>query len=117
VFEDLPISLNLLFNFSKQATAVVVSNFYKSYSTFHHFRFFATFNLLGYIYLRKYHTNLRKIDAIILVSVAFHEAIFTTRYTTALEARRSLKVGEVLESGEPLRQWLLAGSPVKNLGC
>jgi len=36
---DLPISLNLLFNFSKQAITVVASNFHKSYSTFHLFRF------------------------------------------------------------------------------
>jgi len=32
---DLPISLNLLFNFSKQASTAVASNFHKSYSTYH----------------------------------------------------------------------------------
>jgi len=36
---DLPISSNLLFNFSKQASTVVASKFHKNYPTFHLFRF------------------------------------------------------------------------------
>ena len=36
---DLSIRLNLLFNFSKQASSVVASNFHKSCSTYHLFRF------------------------------------------------------------------------------
>jgi len=34
---DFPTSLNLLFNFSKQASAVIASNFHGSYFTFHTF--------------------------------------------------------------------------------
>jgi len=34
---DLSISLNRLFNFSKQASTVVASNFHESYSTFQAF--------------------------------------------------------------------------------
>jgi len=34
---DLPTSLKLLFNFSKQASSVVAANFYESYSTFQTF--------------------------------------------------------------------------------
>jgi len=49
VIADLPITLNLLFNFSKQARTVETSNFHKSYYTFHLFGLFATFNLLGEI--------------------------------------------------------------------
>jgi len=45
---DLPITSNLLFNFSKQASTAVVS-YHKSYSTLYLIRFFATFNLLRYI--------------------------------------------------------------------
>jgi len=43
-------NLNLLFNFSKQASTVVAWNFHESYSIFHLFRLFETFILLyGYI--------------------------------------------------------------------
>jgi len=34
---DIPIGVNLLFNFSKQASTVVASNFYERYSTFQTF--------------------------------------------------------------------------------
>jgi len=37
VIVDLQIRLNLLFNFSKQASTVVASNFHESYSTFQTF--------------------------------------------------------------------------------
>jgi len=74
----LPISLNLLFNFSKQASrpAVVASNVHESYSTLHLFRLFATFNLLGYI--SEITTPICEIDALTLVSVVLHDAIFST---------------------------------------
>ena len=51
---DLPLSSNLLFNFSKQASTVVASKFHKRHSTFHLFRFL------------------------------FHDAIFTTRVSRGL---------------------------------
>jgi len=51
---DLPISSNLVFNFSKQASTVVALNCHKSYSSFHLFRFL------------------------------FHDAIFTTRVSRGL---------------------------------
>jgi len=44
--------------------------------TLHLFRLFATFSLLGYI--SEITTPIFEIDAIILVSVVFHDAIFTT---------------------------------------
>jgi len=55
---DFPISLNLLFNFSKQASTAVASNFHKSYYTFHLFRFL------------------------------FHDAIFTTRASRLLHLNK-----------------------------
>jgi len=76
VIVDLPISLNLLFNFSNQATTVIPQMSIKSYSTFHLFRLFATFNLSGYI--SEITAPVCEIDATILVSVVFHDAIFTT---------------------------------------
>jgi len=43
VIADVPVNLNILNSFSKQASTVVTSNFHKSYSTFHLFRLFAAF--------------------------------------------------------------------------
>jgi len=74
---DLLISLNLLFKISKQASTAIASYFHKTYSTSHLFRLFATFNLLGYI--SEIRTPVCEVDATILVSVVFHDAIFTTR--------------------------------------
>jgi len=54
MFVDLPISLKLLFNFSKQASSVVASNFYESYSTFQTFCKFQFVRL----YLRNYDADL-----------------------------------------------------------
>jgi len=51
---DLPIRLNLLFNFSKQTSAVVASNFYESYSTF---QIFCNFQFVR-LYLSNYDANL-----------------------------------------------------------
>jgi len=76
---DLPISLKLLFNFSKQASSVVAANLYKVIPLF---RIFANFNLLGYI--SEITTPISNIEAIIFVSVVFHEAIFTTRTSWGL---------------------------------
>jgi len=73
---DLPISLNLRFNFSKQASTVVASNVHESYSTYHLFILFATFNLLGTI--SEITTPICEIDAITLFSVVSHDEIFTT---------------------------------------
>jgi len=42
VIVDLPIRLNLLFNFTKQANTVIASNFHERFSSFHLFRLFAT---------------------------------------------------------------------------
>jgi len=50
---DLPISLKLLFNFSKQTSSVVAANFYESYSTFQTFCKFQFVRL----YLRNYYAN------------------------------------------------------------
>jgi len=63
---DLSISLNLLFNFSKQASTEVASNFHESYSTFKNF---ATFNMLDYI--SEITTPFCEIDAITLVSAVY----------------------------------------------
>ena len=71
---DLTISLNLLFNFPKQASTVVASNVLRK---LFHFRLFATFNLLGHI--SEITTPTCDIDAITLVSEVFHDAIITTR--------------------------------------
>jgi len=54
MFVDIPISLKLLFNFSKQASGVVASNFYESYSTFQTFCKFQFVRL----YLRNYDADL-----------------------------------------------------------
>jgi len=67
---------NLRFYFLKQASTVVASNFHESYSTLHLFRLFATFSLLGYI--SEITRPICETDTIILVSVIFHDAIFTT---------------------------------------
>jgi len=63
VIADL-ISLNLLNNFTKQTSTVIASKFHKSYSTFHLFGLFATFNLLGYI--SEITTAVCEIDATVL---------------------------------------------------
>ena len=50
---DLQISLILLFNFSKQASSVVATNFYELF----HFSLFFKFRIVR-LYLRNYNTNL-----------------------------------------------------------
>jgi len=40
-------SLNLLFNFSKQASSLVALSVHENYSTLHLFRIFETLDLLG----------------------------------------------------------------------
>jgi len=77
VIAGLLISSNLLYNFSKQASTVIASNVHKGHSTFHLFRLFATFNLLGYI--SETTTPVCEIDGTFLVSVIYHDAIFNTR--------------------------------------
>jgi len=42
VIVDLSIRLNLIFNFTKQASTVAASNFHKRFSIFHLFRLVAT---------------------------------------------------------------------------
>jgi len=42
VIVDLSIRLNLLCNFTKQASIVMASNFHRLFSTFHLYRLFAT---------------------------------------------------------------------------
>jgi len=54
MFVDLPRSLKLLFDSLKQASNVVASNFYESYSTFQTFGKFQFVRL----YLRNYDANL-----------------------------------------------------------
>jgi len=76
VIVGLPISLNLLFQFTKQASTVITSNFHESFSIFHLFRL-DNFNLLGYI--SEITTPVCETGATILVSVVFHDAVFTTR--------------------------------------
>jgi len=71
---DLPISLKILLNFSKQASSVVAANIYESDPFF---SLFANFNLLGYI--SEITTPICDIHTITLVSAEFHDAIFTTR--------------------------------------
>jgi len=51
---ELPITLKLLFNFTKQASSVVASNFYESYSTLQTFCKFQFVRL----YLRNYDADL-----------------------------------------------------------
>jgi len=54
VIVDLPISLKLLFNFSKQTRSIVAANFYESYSTS---QTFCKFQFVKQ-YLRNYDANL-----------------------------------------------------------
>ena len=75
---DVPVNLNILHNFSKQASTVVSSK----YSTFHLFGLFATFIFLDYIL--EITKPSCEIDAIILVSVVFHDAIVTIRVSLRL---------------------------------
>jgi len=42
VIVDLPISLNLLFDFTKQESTVIATNFHERFSIFYLFRLFAT---------------------------------------------------------------------------
>jgi len=42
VIADLPMRLNLLFKFTKQASTVIASNVHESFSIFHLFRLFGT---------------------------------------------------------------------------
>jgi len=75
---DFPITLNLLMNFSKQASTVVASKiFTKVFPPSHLFKLFAT--LICWLYLRNYDANLCEIDAIILVLVVLCDTPFTTR--------------------------------------
>jgi len=79
VIADLPISLNLLLIFQNRQVATVV---YPKTSTkvipLSTFLDFCNFQFVR-VYLRNYDTDLCKIDTTILVSVVFHDAIFTTR--------------------------------------
>ena len=75
---DAPVNLNILHNFSKQASAVVTSKLLH----FPPFQTFRNFHLLGYI--SEITKHIREIDAIIFVSVVFHDAIVTTRTSLRL---------------------------------
>ena len=84
VIADLPISLNLLLIFQNRQVATVV---YPKTSTkvipLSTFLDFCNFQFVR-VYLRNYDTDLCKIDTTILVSVVFHDAIFTTRTSWSL---------------------------------
>jgi len=95
---DLPISLNLLFNFSKQATTVVASKRLRKPL----FRLLAAFSLLDCI--SEISTPICDTDAITHVSAIFHDAISTT---TTRTSRVLLHLNQIVTSVTLQMAWLL----------
>jgi len=93
VIVDLPISLKLLSIFqNRQVAAVVYSKTSSKVIPLSTFLDFCNFQFIR-LYLRNYDTDLCKIDTIILVSVVFYDAVFTTRTSWSL-----LHLNEIVSS-------------------